>query len=391
MALKTQQELYEEYINEIQSQRPDLTDLNEGSLIDLNAGITAAAVSELSRIFLDEVRKTFFDQANGPEVTGGPDDLQTLALDHFGETFKRPGATKAIGTVALSRPSAGDPVSILAGTIVKTKTNAAGKSQRYKTTTDVTLTATTVSVAVEAVVAGTDGNVLPSTVVEIETSLTDPDVTVTNALAFAGGANAQTDVEYRLFIKRLIETLAGASIGAIKSKALTIPGVVSATPQEFIQIVREWDNALGVPIGTYFKIPRVKLYIADLNGTASQALIDAVNSALDGIRAAGVRIEVLTAVAIVFNWSAQITLNPTGPNFATLQSDPSLITDDMIKYVQDLAIGTGFTKATAEAYILDRWGPTGTNDLTAFVTTIPAGNVAVTANQKLIPGTMEIV
>jgi hypothetical protein len=62
----------------------------------------------------------------------------------------------------------------------------------------------------------------------------------------------------------------------------------------------------------------------------------------------------------------------------------------MSKYIQDLAIGTDFIRADAEAYIMALWGPSGTDDLVDFSTTVPSGDVSVAANQKLIPNTMSI-
>jgi hypothetical protein len=55
-----------------------------------------------------------------------------------------------------------------------------------------------------------------------------------------------------------------------------------------------------------------------------------------------------------------------------------------------LAIGTDFIRADAEAYIMALWGPSGTDDLVDFSTTVPSGDVSVAANQKLIPNTMSI-
>lgn len=391
MAVKSFQELYDEFIGELQAQAPQLTDTHEGSIIDVMAGVTATAVSELSRITVDEFAKTFFSTAHGPEVTGGPDDLETLAVDHFGDSFARPEATKATGTVTFSRPTAAaGNVTINEGTIVKTAPNANGVSQRYEVVATVTMTGTSINASVRAVVAGIDGNALANKVNVIETTLTDNTIVVNNSSAFAGGEPTQTDAEYRETIRLLIETLRGATLSAIESKALTVDGVENATAIEFKQFVNEIDISTLNLVGDYFAIPRVKLYIADANGTASGALITDVQTAVDTTRAAGVRVEVVAAVALLQDWIAAITLNPSGPNFATLQTDTTMITDDMTKYIQDLAIGADFIRADAEAYIMALWGPSGTDDLTDFSTTTPTGEVSVAANQKLIPDDVSI-
>lgn len=391
MAVKSIQELYDEFIAELQAQAPQLTDTHEGSIIDVLAGVTSTAVSELSRITVDEFAKTFFSTAHGPEVTGGNDDLQTLAVDHFGDSFARPAATKSTGTVTFSRPTAAaGNVTILEGTIVKTAPNANGVSQRFEVTAEVILTGTTINASVRAIVAGIDGNVLANKVTKIETTLTDNTIVVNNSAAFAGGEPTQSDAEYRETIRLLIETLRGATLNAIQSKALTVDGVDNATAIEFLQYVNEIDISTLALIGTYFAIPRVKLYISDVNGAASQTLIDDVQLAVDTTRAAGVRVEVLAAIALLQDWTVAITLNPAGPNFGTLQTDVTMLTDDMRKYIQDLAIGDDFVRSDAEDYMMALWGPSGTNDLTDFSTTAPTGDISVAANEKLIPDTMSV-
>jgi hypothetical protein len=63
----------------------------------------------------------------------------------------------------------------------------------------------------------------------------------------------------------------------------------------------------------------------------------------------------------------------------------------MIDYLNNLAIGADFIRATADAYILAIWGPAGTDDLTAFATSTPIGDVVAAADEKIVPGTVEIV
>lgn len=389
--MRTQQELLELFITELQSQNPDLTDTEIGSIIDVLGGALSTAVYEIQQLTVDEFRKTFFDTANGPEVTGSTDDLETLAVDHFGDSFARPAAVKATGVVLFSRPNtdAGNVV-ILAGTVVKTPANAAGTSERFETESDVTLTGLSISASVSALVAGPSGNVQANKVTQIESSLTDPSVVVNNAAPFAGGEAEQNDADYRETIRTLLQSLKGGTLEAIEAKALATGGVEFAKAIEFLQFVKEWDVGGGVPIGDYFALPRVKVYIADANGIASLGLVQSVQTAVDTVRAAGVRVEVLAAVALSQNWQGSITLNPSGPNFAVLSVDPQMVIDEMLKYIQNLPIGSGFNRAAAKNYIMGLFGPSGTDDLTNFSTSTPSGDVTATANQKLIPGTIGI-
>jgi len=388
----SQQELYDLFKNEVQARNPDLTDFEDGSKLDSLGGGFSTAGQEVTKLIIDQFAKTFFATSNGPEVTGGPDDLELLATDHFGTSFARPPAAPAVGVANFSRPTTGaGNVSILAGTIVKTKKNANGVEQSFATISNVTMTGLTINASVQASVAGADGNVGIGQVIVIQTALTDPTVVVTNAAIFSGGEQEDTDAEYREFIRNKIETLRGATKAAIEAAALNVPGIETATAIEDSIAVREWDIATSTNVGTYFRIPRVRLFVADINGVASLALINLVDAAVLVIRACGVKVETISAVALSINWSASIVLNPSGPSFTEFASDPQRIIDSMAQYLRDRPIGTGFDKGLAKLAIMAIWGPSGTNDLTDFNTSVPVGNVSATATDKIIPGTVTIV
>ena len=390
--LLSQEDLIELFRNEAQLQNPNLTDFSDGSSNNAFAGIAAVAVRELQKIVIQKFNTTFISTAQGAETSPNQtDDLEILATDHFGDNFSRPEASKSSGVVTFSRPTTGaGNVTIPVGTIVKTTQNANGEEERFTVTAEVTMTGLTINASVEAVEAGSSGNVNANTVTVIESSLTDATVTVDNTLAFVGGDEEADDSEYREFLRNNIEVIRGATATAIQAAALNVPGVEFATPVESIMAVIEWDIGGSTTIGSFFRIPRVQLYIADANGTASAALIALVEAAIEGVRAAGVKINTLGATALPTDWTAAITLNPGGPNFATLSTDTSMITDSMAQYINDLPIGTGFNRALANLAILAIWGPSGTNDLTGFLTSVPSGDVAATAVDKLIPGTMSI-
>lgn len=392
MTIRSFQDIKTLFITEVQNNRPDLTDTEEGSILDAMASAASLAVSEVARLTVEEFGKTFFDSANGPEVTGGPDDLETLAVDHFGDTFARPAAVKATGTVTFSRAStaAGD-VDIDAGTVVTTEKNSDGIAQRYVTLADVTMTTTSISADIEADLAGSDGNVGIGTVVLIETPLTDSSVGVTNAAAVAGGSDEETDAEYRETIKDSILALKGAVASAIEAAAKTASGVVYASAVETEKPVIEYDIATNAikAAAIFFRIPYAVVYVADEDGNGSSLLEAAARVKIDEVRALGVFIDVASATATALNWTLDIVLNITGPNYAALSSDTELIRDSMDQYIKDIAIGTGFDVSDATAAMLAIWGPSGTNDITSSISTsIPAADVAGSTGVKLIPGTL---
>jgi hypothetical protein len=143
-------------------------------------------------------------------------------------------------------------------------------------------------------------------------------------------------------------------------------------------------------VGDSFQIPKATLYVGDETGLASPAQIEEVKAAIEEVRAAGVNIIVVSALPVPLNWTATITLNISGPNYAELSNDPQPIIDTMTNYINNLPVASGFTITDANNYILGIWGSAGSNDITDFVTSIPSGNVSVGLNQKLIAGTVSV-
>ena len=391
---RSQLELYNIFKNEVQIVNEKLTDFKEGSINDSVGGATSVSASELVSLITDLFAKTFFGSANGPEVTGGADDLQNLAVDRFGDDFARPGATESIGIANFSRPTtnAGD-VLIPAGTIVKTPTDANGESIRFKTVLSVTMTGLSVNASIEAFEAGTSGNKEADTITVIESALTDASIIVNNDEATTGGEPEEDDATYRETINNKIVQLAGATCPAIQAKLEEVPGIEKATVKSYPMTVIEWDDSLQQPIGSSFTLPRVRAYIADANGTGSQALLDAADVAIEDSKGCGIEIFVEAATPLSFNWSATIVLDPGGPNYAELQSDTTKIVNSMFKYLEDMEIGSDFIRTAANSYILSVWGPSGTGDLVAggFTTQNPTGDVETDDNERLVPNTLEIV
>lgn len=386
--LKSQSELYDIIKDEIIAQNGDLSDFSVGSMLDVISGAFSISLNEITELIVSEFSKTFFDTAHGISVTGNTDDLNRLAVDHFGDRFKRPIAVESTGSVTFTRlnTDAGDVV-LAIGTVIKTTKDSNGEEIRFKTTEAKTLTGLTIDATIEAFVGGADGNTDIGEVKVIETSLTDSSVTVSNSAKLAGGANEQTDPEYRETIRNLIQSLAGATKAAIEGAILAVPGVSIATLLEENQPVINYDIGGGqIEAGaSFFRIPNPIAYIADVNGSFSQALIDSVEQAIFPVKACGVNIQIRGAVAVLLSVDMSITLNGGGPNFSELSQDPQKIIDSMEEYMKALSIGVGFTKNDAKTAMLDIWGSGGTNDLSNLTINSPVGDVAILSNQKIIP------
>lgn len=141
LPLSSQQQLYDIFVQKVQSKLASLTDTLDGSILDGLAGGYSLAGMELQRQTVLEFNKTFIDLANGPEVTGDADDLQTLAVDHYGEAFARPGAVAATDTQTFFRPkNSFGACDIPVDSVVQTQPDANGNVQQYETQSDVGLT-----------------------------------------------------------------------------------------------------------------------------------------------------------------------------------------------------------------------------------------------------------
>jgi len=387
------QELYDIIKSEIESLDGDYSDFNEGSMLDILSGAFSTGNNEIAELIVSEFKKTYFGTSHGVEITGDIDDLENLAVDRYGDNFKRPKANESTGKVTFSRPNNGaGNVTIAIGTVIKTEKDLSGQEIFFETIAEVILTGLSIVADIIAQVPGADGNVDPGKIKVIETTLTDSSVTVTNLLKLAGGENAEADAEYRETIRNLIQSLAGATKEAVKGIILAVPGVAVATLLEIERAVIDYDIASNQILAgaSFFRIPYPVAYIADINGNSSSALIQSVEDAIFNVRGCGVNIEILGGTAIALAWDASFTLNAGGPNFAELQNNFSKITDSMKAYIDSLDIGSQFVKEDATNEIFAIWGPSGTNDLTAFTTNSPISNVFVQPTEKIVPGIMSI-
>lgn len=415
--MKTIQELVEQFTTETLSRSTKITDTNEGSILDGLAGAAAYVTSELQRILLDRFNATFFDTAKGPASTGGAgttDDLQTLATDHFGADFARPGAVEATVSLAFTRPTAAaGACTIPAGTIVKTEKDSDGEEVRFETTEEVILTSgggsdLSITADANAVVGGIAGNVGAGTLTVIESALTDSTVVVTNSLAATGGLDTYQDAEYREYIKNKLETLRQAIQASIEAAALTVTGIFSATAVSAEQPVALFDpttqdldpsiviSASGPRLVRWFYLPHAKLYVADATGTPSASQLAQVEAAIEPVRAFGVYIEVLGASGQALNWSIVVTLDPGGAHYTDFQAgDFTIVENWMAAYINAFDIGDGFDAAAALTALKAAWGtvaiggdPAGPLDFAAV--TSPNPSVAGVAGVKLYAGTMAV-
>lgn len=133
-------------------------------------------------------------------------------------------AAKAVGELTFTGTA--DAV-VPKGTIVSATNRA-----RFVTLAAATVGATgSATVSAQAYDVGPDGNAAASTITTIVTPVTNID-TVTNAAAFIGGRNRETEAEFRARYYRSVKRASGANVDAIRGEILTVPGVIHAAVQD---------------------------------------------------------------------------------------------------------------------------------------------------------------
>jgi len=143
----------------------------------------------------------------------------------------RKPATKATGTVTFSRSTpASSDIYIPLGTRVST---SGDNPIIFETTQGVTLTAgsTSVDAPIQAVEAGTAGNVAANTITVIVDPISGIE-SVNNSSPTTGGADTESDASLRLRAKQAVEGFGGGTVAAIESAIKAVDGVIDALVTE---------------------------------------------------------------------------------------------------------------------------------------------------------------
>jgi len=354
--LPTFADLYDAAKTEIQTRNPALTDFEEGSVLDGFAGASAILADQVALVVVDEFRAQFFSTAEGPQ-------LDDLAQDRLGIT--RQLASAAQVTVTWTRVAAGS-YTIPAGTTIST-TNESGDTVSFSSVADVAVGPgdVTVSVDLEADVAGRAGNVAAGSSWTVEDTVgADPSATVTNASRAAGGADAWTDDEFRAYIQDYYVSLRRGTIEALKVGARTVSGVRSVTVQ--------------------VDYPIVNVYVGDPDGAGNQTLADNVATELVNWAAAGDLIQVFPSAREEPSISLAVLISELPVDSTALVA---AIKDSIIAFGDELDAGqTAYaTQIVCAAKDADReriLNVTGATDLTPSqvenAIRFVAGNISIT-------------
>jgi len=267
-------------------------------LIDLTVGSTLRALLEASAsvgLWMQWLILQVLQMTRAATSTGA--DLDSWVAD-FGLT--RLPAVAATGSVTFSRFTPGGTALVPLGTQVKTA-DALLAFEVTQDTANAAWNATlngylipaaqaSVTVPVAATVAGSSGNVQASTVTLISAAISGVD-TVTNALAFSNGIDAETDAALRARFQNFINTRSQATAAAVGY-------AVSSVQQGLSWTIQENTTAAAV-----FTPGNFVVTVDDGTGNPLGTLLAKVQTAVNAVRPVGSSFQVLAPGVVVANIS----------------------------------------------------------------------------------------
>jgi len=243
ITFKTKTEVFESLKTKLQTNLPNITDYNAGSV-----------ARELLQTIADELGRDTSDET----VTSLYQELYEKYLNQYLETASgeyldklvaltgvtRLDATKATGEVRFTKSSYyitnNLPVDIPKGTKLSTVATANSPAIEFQTTetNDAGGTKYTIpsgvdyaDIDVEATNAGLDGNVNANTITVLSTSLSGIS-SVNNPDSTSGGTDEENDDDLRSRAQDALQALAKATIAAIRAACLSISGVQDVSIQD---------------------------------------------------------------------------------------------------------------------------------------------------------------
>ena len=274
---------------------------------------------------------------------------------------ERLGAVKAGGYLRFSVSEAlYEDLLIPAGTVCVSRS-----LRSYATGEDAVLPAghTGVEVYAYALEGGSDGNTEADTIVMLQ-SPPDGIQNVTNPGAFLGGRDEEDDESYRQRILSSYRSLAnGANAAYYKAMAEQVEGV------EYVSVVPRIDG-----VGT------VAVVLAASGGQVPVRVLAAVADAMEACKSLGVDVRVLEAEDVSVNIS--MTLTPAVG-----------VTLEEAKAKAEAALAACFrgNRIGMPLYLAElTHGVMATGKVNNVMFSAPAGDVTVTATQRLVPGIITV-
>lgn len=330
---------------------PSEIDKSEGSFI---YDALAPAAIELTQAYIqmDRVLQLGFVQ-----TTYG----QYLDYRAAENGLTRKEATKATGIITITGANG---TTAPVGTLFST-----GGGVPFQTTAEVSIgEAGQIDVAVEAVFAGTSGNVAAATITQIPVSI--PGVTgVTNSNPTSGGTDEESD---SAFLERLLEKVrlpsTSGNTAHYKQWAKEVAGVGD------VKVFPIWNGP-----GT------VKVVVIDVNKQpAIGDIVTDVTEYIEEVRPIGATVTVISATGVNIDVSATVTLTAS----AVLADVQTAFEAALLTYLKEIAFKQDYVSyAQIGSLLLDTLGIMDYDTLTINTGT---GNISIGDTQVAVKGTVTL-
>jgi uncharacterized phage protein gp47/JayE len=354
----------------IQGGASKLLDLTVGSVLRAIVEANAAVILWLQGLILQVQTLTRAATSQGS-------DLDTWVADYG---LIRLPAVAATGQVTFTRFTANQQAVVPVGTSVQT----ADGTQQFTVPADTTNSAwsaslngfvlatnvSSVTVGVQALNTGVQGNVLAETITAITQPLPGVD-TVANASAFTNGVNAETDPALRARFVLYLASLSKATKTAIGSAIANVQQGLEYT------ITEDFDYNGTYDPGFFYVV------IDDGTGFPSTNLQNTVANAIEAVRPITSRYAVFAPIVVTVNVSMTIT-SASGYVHANVVG---AVGTALTNFINSLPLGTElpYTQLAAIAYAV-----AGVVNVTAVLLDSGTSDVTATAKQVIKAGTVSV-
>lgn len=223
---------------------------------------------------------------------------------------------------------------------------------------------------VQALNAGTQGNVQANTITTIAQAISYVD-TVTNAAAFTNGENAQTDAQVRTAFVAYLASLARATVAAIIS---AVEGLqVGATC-----LVTEYYAYNGTYQPGYFYA-----VVDDGSGDPDSTFLSSASNAIDVTRACGIQYNVFGPMTI----TANVAMTITAATGYILSNVEAAVQAAITAYIVSLTPGQTCSWAKLSAIAFSVAGVAG---VTSWTLNGGTSDIVPTGQQRVIVGTVTV-
>ena len=333
---KTLAQLVQDQAAAIQSRASQILDFTTGSVMRALTEANAAVGLWLQAMALKILTMTRLSTSTGVDVDSWVNDWGVFRL----------AANVASGSITYSRFTPQSAVVIPLGAQVQT----ADGTQIFQVVLDATnpqwsagsngyllpIGVTSVTVPVQSMSGSTAANVASGQVSVILTNIIGVD-TVTNALAFTGGSNAETDAQLRQRFVYFIGSLSKGTVAAIQYAITSLQLGLKCTVIENFA-----SDGTAVP-------GLLTITVDDGSGAPTQSLLTTVSAAVANVRAAGIAWVVLAPVVINAKVSIVVSTQ-AGYDHNTVVA---LVSAAVTSFIGSLGVGDGLPYLRLSQVIYD--------------------------------------